>query len=193
MQGIRRRPGGGHEIWFTYTDHTSPPTVCHYDARDGQLTRWAERSEELSAGIHTRQVIYPAHDGTAVRMFVIAPEAEPTRPRPTILFAYGGFGFSLPPAYSPIAQAWVQAGGVYAVANVRGGGEEGAHWHHAGRGRDKQNTFDDVHAAAQWLTHHGWTSPDRLVFSGASHGGLVSGHRADGAVTSWAATRTSNA
>lgn len=176
VQGIRRRPGGGHEIWFTYTDHTTPATVYRYDARDGQLTRWYDPSGQLSfSGIHTRQVIYPAQDGTAVRMFVIAPEAEPSQPRPTILFAYGGHGCSLLPAYSPTIQAWVQAGGVYAVANVRGGGEQGAHWHHAGRGRHKQNTFDDVHAAAQWLTDYGWTSPARLVFSGGSHGGLVAG------------------
>ncbi|MGH3766655.1 MAG: prolyl oligopeptidase family serine peptidase [Pseudonocardiaceae bacterium] len=176
VQGIRRRPGGGHEIWFTYTDHTSPPTVYRYDARDGRLTRWTDPPTQVSpSGIHTRQVVYPAQDRTAVRMFVIAPEAEPSRPRPTIVFAYGGFGLSLRPAYSPIAQAWVQAGGVYAVANVRGGGEQGARWHHAGQGRHKQNTFDDVHAAAQWLIHHGWTSPDRLVFSGGSHGGLVAG------------------
>lgn len=176
VQGIRRRPGGGHEIWFTYTDYTTPPTVYRYDARKGQLTRWAGAAEQIRpAGIHTRRVVYPAKDDTAVRMVVIAPETELTQPRPTILAAYGGFGLSARPVYSPLVHAWVHAGGIYAVAQVRGGGEEGTHWHAAGRGANKQNTFDDLHAAADWLMSQGWTSPDRLVFSGASHGGLVVG------------------
>jgi prolyl oligopeptidase len=181
VHGIRRRPSGGHEIWFTYTDYTTPPTVYRYDAHAGQLTRWTGAAKQIRApGLPTHRVIYPAKDDTAVRMVVITPETGlteigPTQPRPTILVAYGGFGLSMRPAHSPIAQAWVHAGGVYAVAHVRGGGEEGAHWHHAGRGGNKQNTFDDVHAAAEWLISHGWTRPDQLVLSGSSHGGLVVG------------------
>jgi len=177
VQGMRRRPGGGHEVWFTYTDYTTPPTLYHYDARQGRLARWDAPVEwrPSPAEVHTRQVIYPAKDDTAVRLVLITPETEPTHPRPTILAAYGGFGLSMRPLYSPLVQAWVRAGGIYAAAHVRGGGEEGAHWHRAGQGVNKQNTFDDLHAAADWLVQHGWTSPDTLVLSGGSHGGLVVG------------------
>ncbi|MGH3568216.1 MAG: prolyl oligopeptidase family serine peptidase [Pseudonocardia sp.] len=174
VRDIRRRPGGGHEIWFAYTDYTTPPTMYRYDAREGRLSRWDDPAERrpAPAEVNTRQVVYPAKDATAVRMVLITSETEPTQPRPTILAAYGGFGISMRPAYSPLVQAWVCAGGSYAVAHVRGGGEEGEHWHRAGQGANKQNTFDDLHAAADWLVQHGWTSPDTLVLSGASHGGL---------------------
>lgn len=176
VQGMRRRPDGGHEIWLTYTDYTTPPTLYRYDAREGRLSRWEGPPEHTrSMDVHARQVVYPAKDDTAVRMVLITPETEPTRPRPTILAAYGGFGLSMRPLYSPLVQAWVRAGGIYVAAHVRGGGEEGAHWHRAGQGADKQNTFDDLHAAADWLVRYGWTNPDKLVLSGASHGGLVVG------------------
>jgi len=181
VQGIRQRPGGGHEVWFISSGFTSLPAVYRFDARDGQLSRWAGTPGELPAGepaeadMCTRQVVFDAKDGTALRMFLITADQAPARPRPAILFVYGGFGASLLPVYSPMAVAWVQAGGVYAVASVRGGGEEGARWHQAGRGRGKQTTFDDVHAAAQWLVQHGWTSHDQLVLWGGSHGGLVVG------------------
>ncbi len=172
VRHLRQRDG--HEAWFTYTDFTSPPARYRYDARDGRLER-VEGARGAGQDVHTRQVTYPAKDGTALRMFLISGEAEPSRPRPAILFTYGGFGASCLPVYSPTALAWVRAGGVYAVASVRGGGEEGAAWHRAGRGENKQNTFDDVHASAEWLVQRSWTTREQLVLSGGSHGGLVVG------------------
>ncbi|MGH8933633.1 MAG: prolyl oligopeptidase family serine peptidase [Egibacteraceae bacterium] len=172
VRNLRQRDG--HEAWFTYTDFTSPPALYRFDAREGRLER-LEGARRARPDVHTRQVTYPAKDGTALRMFLISAEAKPSRPRPTILFVYGGFGASCLPVYSPTALAWVQAGGVYAVASVRGGGEEGAAWHRAGRGENKQNTFDDVHASAEWLVRRSWTTREQLVLSGGSHGGLVVG------------------
>ncbi len=174
VQSIRPR---GHEAWFIYTDFATPGVLCRFDARNGRVSRpdAAPGAPGVPSSVSTTQVVLPAKDGTALRMFVIAGEASPTRPRPAILSVYGGFGASMLPAYSPMALAWAQAGGVYAVASVRGGGEEGARWHQAGRGGAKQNTFDDTHAAARWLVRQGWTSPDQLVLSGGSHGGLVVG------------------
>ena len=91
-------------------------------------------------------------------MFVVAPVAEPDRPRPTILYGYGGFNNALTPAYTPSMLAWVEAGGVWAVANLRGGSEDGEQWHRAGMRERKQNVFDDFVAAAERLVADGWTT-----------------------------------
>jgi prolyl oligopeptidase len=129
----------------------------------------------------TRQVTYTSGDGTPVRMFVIAradavgPDGRPVAPRPTVLYGYGGFNVSLTPGYSASILAWVEAGGVYAVANLRGGAEEGEAWHRAGMLGNKQNVFDDFHAAAERLIADGWTTPQALAASGGSNGGLLVG------------------
>ncbi|AWS45321.1 prolyl oligopeptidase family serine peptidase [Streptosporangium sp. 'caverna'] len=122
-----------------------------------------------------RQITYESLDGTPVRMYLIAPAAGPyaSGPRPTLLTAYGGFGASCLPAYSPTILAWVRAGGTYAIANVRGGGERGTDWHAAGRGLNKPNAFADFIAAATWLIDHRWTTPRQLAIKGASHSGLM--------------------
>jgi prolyl oligopeptidase len=104
-----------------------------------------------------------------------AGPAGPDRPRPAILTGYGGFDISLTPAFSPNTLAWVSAGGVYAVANLRGGSEEGEQWHRAGMLEHKQNVFDDFHAAAETLIGDGWTTPGQLAISGGSNGGLLVG------------------
>ncbi|SDZ36041.1 prolyl oligopeptidase [Amycolatopsis xylanica] len=122
----------------------------------------------------TRHVTYHSLDGTAVRMLLIGAE-DTSGPRPTLITGYGGFGISVRPAYDPSVVAWVEAGGLIAIPAVRGGGEEGAGWHHAGRGQAKQRSFDDFTAAAHWLIDRGWTSPDRLGAFGASNGGLLVG------------------
>ncbi|HEX7105529.1 MAG TPA: prolyl oligopeptidase family serine peptidase [Acidothermaceae bacterium] len=174
--GLSERPEGGFECWFGYTDHTTPSSVFHYDARTGTTTPWASAPGSVEVPkVHSRQVTYTSRDGTPVRMIVVSPSAEPDQPRPAILNGYGGFGASMTPGYSATILAWVEAGGVYAVANLRGGGEEGESWHRAGMRANKQNVFDDFHAAADWLADNGWTTHDRLGISGGSNGGLLVG------------------
>ncbi|WP_283137842.1 prolyl oligopeptidase family serine peptidase [Rhizohabitans arisaemae] len=177
--GISERPEGGHEAWFGYTDHTTPGTVHRYDARTGQTTLWASApgTAEIPS-VTTEQVEYTSKDGTTVRMLIVSSGGgggAPETPRPTILYGYGGFGISLTPAFSAAVLAWVEAGGVYAIAQLRGGGEEGEDWHRAGMLGAKQNVFDDFHAAAERLVAGGWTTPDRLAVSGGSNGGLLVG------------------
>ena len=174
--GISERPEGGHEAWFVYTDYTTSSEVLRFDARTSEVTTWATApgSAEVPA-VTARQVTYESKDGTAVRMLVISAEGAPPGPRPTILYGYGGFDISLTPVYAPNVLAWVSAGGVYAIANLRGGSEEGEEWHRAGMLDRKQNVFDDFHAAAEALIRDGWTTPDQLAISGGSNGGLLVG------------------
>jgi prolyl oligopeptidase len=189
--GLLTRFDGGHEAWFTYTDHVTPPVVYRYDGSTGRVREWArppgpfpgtdgpETDGPETDGIAARLVPYPSVDGETVRMFVLARDdgvdGIERGPRPAILYGYGGFGIPMAPAFSAGALAWVEAGGVYAVACLRGGGEEGEDWHRAGMGRHKQRVFDDFHAAAEWLCDHGVTSPAMLGISGGSNGGLLVG------------------
>ncbi|RJK97125.1 prolyl oligopeptidase family serine peptidase [Vallicoccus soli] len=177
--GLRERPEGGHEAWFSYTDHVTPPTVHRYDATTGEVSVWARPPGSVQVPpVRTRQVVYRSADGTRVRMFVVSPAADgdgPDRPRPTVLYGYGGFGVPLAPGYSASTLAWVEAGGVYVVANLRGGSEEGEAWHRAGMREHKQAVFDDFHAAAEHLLAEGWTTREQLSVSGGSNGGLLVG------------------
>lgn len=169
---LTARPEGGHEAWFLYTDAVTPAGVWRYDARDGCLTSW--EAGVPAAGIESRQVTFSSHDGTQVRMTVIAKPGD-GGPRPAILTGYGGFGVPLTPGYAADSLAWIEAGGVLAVAGIRGGGEEGEAWHRAGMREHKQNVFDDFAAAAEKLIADGWTTPDRLGIWGESNGGLLVG------------------
>jgi prolyl oligopeptidase len=178
--GIGERPEGGHEAWFGYTDNTTPAAIHHYDARTGETTLWAAAPGTVDVpDVEANQLTYESYDGTVVRMLVVSRTGGgtdgPAAPRPTILYGYGGFNVPLTPAYSASILAWVEAGGVYAIANLRGGSEEGEDWHRAGMLDKKQNVFDDFHAAAEKLIADGWTSPDRLAISGGSNGGLLVG------------------
>jgi prolyl oligopeptidase len=179
--GISARPEGGHEAWFDYTDNTTPATVCHYDARSGEVSRWAQAPGAVEVpDVRTRQVSFTSKDGTEVRMLVmgggdLTADGRADQPRPAILYGYGGFGISMAPAYSASILAWVEAGGVYAIAALRGGGEEGEDWHRAGMRAHKQAVFDDFHAAAEALIAGGWTTPGQLGISGGSNGGLLVG------------------
>ena len=167
---------GGPVTWFVFTDHTTVPTVYAYDARTDAVTLHARPPGSVEVPtVHSQQVTYTSKDGTEVRMFVLSPSAEPDSPRPTILYGYGGFGVPLTPGYSAAILAWVEAGGVWAVANLRGGSEEGEDWHRAGMLGRKQNVFDDFHAAAEWLIDSGWTDPGHLGIYGGSNGGLLVG------------------
>lgn len=169
------RAAGGHEAWFTYTDFATPLTVYSYDARTAAVRKVGRPSIPDVPKIHTRQVVYPSKDGTPVRMFVISSSGVADRPRPAILAGYGGFSFPMAPDYSPLALAWVRAGGVYVIANIRGGGEEGEDWHRSGSRARKQNSFDDFVAAADWLIEGGWTTEEQLGIFGGSNGGLLVG------------------
>ncbi|MFI7702373.1 prolyl oligopeptidase family protein [Nonomuraea sp. NPDC049480] len=174
--GISERPEGGHEAWFGYTDNTTPPTIQRYDARTGETTLWAASPGAVEVPeVRTEQVVYRSKDGTDVRMLIISPAGDTPGPRPTILYGYGGFGLSMTPGYSASVLAWVEAGGVYAIANLRGGGEEGEDWHRSGMLAHKQNVFDDFHAAAEHLIATGVTTREQLGISGGSNGGLLVG------------------
>jgi prolyl oligopeptidase len=191
--GVGERPEGGHEAWFGYTDYTTPAVVLRYDATTGTLDTWAAPpgAADRPPAVTASQVTYHSKDGTEVRMVIIAPAGEARghlpagrTPAPTeagsqarscILYGYGGFDISQTPGYSANILAWVEAGGVYAVAGLRGGSEEGEEWHRAGMLDRKQNVFDDFHAAAEYLIAEGITSRSRLAVWGGSNGGLLVG------------------
>jgi prolyl oligopeptidase len=168
-------PTGAHSAWFTYTDFTTPATVYRFDARTQEIEVWASPPGEVELpALSTRQVMYRSKDGTEVRMFLIEGAGH-EGPRPTVLYGYGGFNIAMTPSYSTQAVAWVEAGGVYAIANLRGGSEEGEQWHRAGMLANKQNVFDDFAAAADWLVYNGLSTPEQLGIFGGSNGGLLVG------------------
>jgi prolyl oligopeptidase len=174
VKELSEHPDGGPRAWFCYTDFRTPPRVCRFDARTREVTSWATSPRDVTVNaVEARQVSYTSRDGTPVRMFMLSPSGRPDRPRPAILYAYGAFGSVRSPAFDPFRLAWVEAGGVYAIANVRGGGEEGEAWHRAGMKEHRQNTFDDVQAAGDYLVENGWTTRERLGLHGGSAGGGV--------------------
>jgi prolyl oligopeptidase len=185
---LRERPEGGHEAWFTYTDYATPGLVLRYDAGEGGTHVWQRAPGAVTVPtVRAEQVAYPSADGTTIRMVVLSADpggrdgttaataSRPVSSRPAILYGYGGFDISLTPAFSASILAWVEAGGVYAIAGLRGGGEEGEEWHRAGMREHKQRVFDDFHAAAEKLAADGWTTSDQLAVWGGSNGGLLVG------------------
>ena len=176
--GLRERPEGGHEAWFAYTDHSMPVRVLRYDALSGTTDTWRRSPGTVAVPpIRAEQVAYSSADGTTVRMLILSAggPAGKRAPRPTILYGYGGFNVSLTPEYSASVLTWVEAGGVYAIAGLRGGSEEGEQWHRAGMRAHKQHVFDDFHAAAEKLIADGWTFGSQLAIMGGSNGGLLVG------------------
>ncbi|MGD0561321.1 MAG: prolyl oligopeptidase family serine peptidase [Streptosporangiaceae bacterium] len=172
--GLTSRPEGGDEAWIGYSDYGRPSTVLYYQG--GSLSVWATAPGAVELPpLEASQVTYTSADGTPVRMIVLSAPGAGSGPRPAILYGYGGFDISLTPGYSANILTWVEAGGVYAVAGLRGGGEEGQEWHRAGRRDKKQNVFDDFHAAAEWLISSGLTTSDQLAAWGGSNGGLLVG------------------
>ncbi|MEU4292730.1 prolyl oligopeptidase family serine peptidase [Kribbella sp. NPDC026596] len=161
----------GARAWFTYTDSVTPPTVYCYDAETGRTTLWSQASGTTTEA-ETHSLSCTSPDGTELELSVIAqPGAH--GPRPTILYGYGGFGQTLTPTYSAFALAWVEAGGVFVTAHVRGGGERGDASHRAGILLNKQKVFDDFITGAEHLVAQGWTTPDQLALCGESNGGLL--------------------
>ena len=178
--GLSERPEGGHEAWFAYTDHAAPVRVLRFDALAGVTRTWQRSPGTVDVPqVAAEQVAYRSADGTTVRMLVLssarARSGTGGGPAPAILYGYGGFNVSLTPAYSASILAWVEAGGVYAIAGLRGGSEEGEEWHRAGMRAHKQHVFDDFYAAAGKLIADGRTTRDQLTVWGGSNGGLLVG------------------
>jgi len=165
------------ECFYAFTSFTRPPAVYRYDAVSGRCDVFRQPVFPLAPeDYETRQVFFESRDLTRVPLFIVSRcGLDPAVPHPTLLYGYGGFNISLTPAFSVARMAWLEMGGVYAVANIRGGGEYGKDWHHAGIRRRKRNGIDDFMAAAGWLTDHGYTSPERLAIHGGSNGGMLVG------------------
>ncbi|TWT88670.1 Prolyl endopeptidase precursor [Pseudobythopirellula maris] len=165
------------ETFFYYTSYDAPPTTYRYDIAQGDVTKL--REPEVAADLESLEVrreFYTSKDGARVPIFLMHKKGlELDGTNPTLLYGYGGFTISLTPGYSPSRTAWVERGGVLAVANLRGGGEYGEAWHAAGKLDKKQNVFDDFIAAAEWLIDQKITSSKHLAIQGGSNGGLLVG------------------
>ncbi len=165
------------ETFYSFTSFTTPPTLYRYDLNQGTSTLYRQPQVPFDPTVYeTRQVFYPSADGTAIPLFIIHRKGLTLPgPYPTLLYGYGGFGVSLTPSFSVSTLAWLELGGVYAVANLRGGGEYGEAWHQAGTKTEKQRVFEDFMAAAEWLTAAGYCDRDHLGILGGSNGGLLVG------------------
>ena len=165
------------ELLYIFTSQLSPATVYHYDFKSGKTVPFeAEKQPFNSDGYETKQVFCKSKDGTRVPLFITARKGlVPDGSHPTVLEAYGGFDISLTPSYDPDVPAWLERGGVYVTANLRGGAEYGETWHKAGMLEKKQNVFDDFIAAAEYLVQEKYTSPEKLAIRGGSNGGLLVG------------------
>lgn len=166
------------DTYYSYSSYTTPASVYRLDLKSGKSAPW--RAPKLAgfkpAEFESRQVFYASKDGTRVPMIVTARKGvKQDGSNPTILYGYGGFNISVQPTFSPAIATWIQMGGVYAVANMRGGGEYGRVWHEAGMKTHKQNVFDDFIGGAEYLIAQKWTSPKRLAVYGRSNGGLLIG------------------
>ena len=165
------------ETFYVFTGFLAPPTVYRLDLPVLASTVFRQPKVDFDASPYeVTQVFYPSKDGTRVPMFLLhRKDVKLDGRNPTMLYGYGGFNVPLLPGFAPARAVWLEMGGVYAVANLRGGGEYGKAWYDAGRLGKKQNVFDDFIAAAEWLQKNGWTSPDRLAMNGGSNGGLLVG------------------
>ncbi|MEZ8237768.1 prolyl oligopeptidase family protein [Vibrio splendidus] len=172
--------GGKNEqtqLHYTFTNYVTPPTIFSFDVESGSSEIY-QRSESPfeSDQFESKQVFYTSKDGTKVPMLISYKKGLVLDgSNPTMLYAYGGFNVSLTPAFSGTVGSWLELGGVYAVPNLRGGGEYGKAWHKAGTQQQKQNVFDDFIAAAEFLIEENYTSSDKLAIRGGSNGGLLVG------------------
>lgn len=165
------------ETFFSFTNYVTPSSIYRLDLMTGEITLWRQPKVAIDVDAYTtEQIFYQSKDGTKVPMVI-------TRSRDTVLdgnnrtllYGYGGFDISLTPSFSPAVAGWLDSGGIYAVANLRGGGEYGRQWHEDGMVFKKQNVFDDFIAAAETLIKLGYTTPKRLAIRGGSNGGLLVG------------------
>ncbi len=165
------------ETFYSYTSFTSPATIYRYDMKSGTSSIVRQPKVDFDpADYETRQQFFTSRDGTKVPMFIVAKKGiKLDGSNPTYLYGYGGFNISLTPSFSVANLSWMEMGGVYVVANLRGGGEYGQAWHEAGTKLQKQNVFDDFIGAAEWLIANQVTSPSKLAIGGGSNGGLLVG------------------
>ena len=165
------------ESFFSFTSFNVPSAIYRLDMRTAKATVYREPKVAFEKDAYqTRQVFYTSKDGTRVPMFISHKKGLRLHGRnPTLLYGYGGFNISLTPRFSSAVVAWMEMGGVYAVPNLRGGGEYGEEWHKAGTKLQKQNVFDDFIGAAEWLIRERYTNPSKLAIEGRSNGGLLVG------------------
>jgi len=163
--------------YVDYTSFTEPHIIYKTSIKTGKTSEWARITLPVdTAQLATEQVFFPSKDGTKISMFLLYKKGiKRDGSNPTILNGYGGFNVSLTPSFASSRAAWLERGGVYAIPNLRGGGEYGEDWHRAGKLLLKQNVFDDFIAAAEYLIAERWTSRDHLAISGGSNGGLLVG------------------
>ena len=165
------------EMFYAFTSFLYPTTIFRYDFKSGGTSVFKAPTIDFDpSGYETKQVFYTSKDGTRVPMFITHKKGlRLDGSNPTYLYGYGGFNISLTPSFSVAMLVWLERGGVYAVPNLRGGGEYGEEWHQAGMHEKKQNVFDDFIAAAEFLIAQGYTSPPKLAIAGGSNGGLLVG------------------
>lgn len=163
------------EMFISYTSYLTPTTVVRYDFHTKTLhTVFSSKVSLDSSRFETTQVFYPSSDGTNIPMFITHKKGiKFTGDHPVLLYGYGGFNISMTPSYSGSIAMFIEDGGIYAVANIRGGGEYGEDWHQAGTFERKQQVFDDFIAAAEWLIGKGYTNSSKLAIMGGSNGGLL--------------------
>jgi len=165
------------ETFYTFTGFTTPATIYRYDLTTGESKLFRQPEVDFNPeDYQTEQVFYTSQDGTKIPMFITHKKGlKLDGNNPTYLYAYGGFNIPLTPSFSVSNLVWMEMGGIYAVANLRGGGEYGEDWHQAGMKDKKQNVFDDFIAAAEWLIEHKYTCTNKLAIAGGSNGGLLVG------------------
>ena len=182
LPGIGRASGFGgknnqNELYFNFSNYYTPSTSYKYDVKSGTYQEYWKPSIDFdSSSYESKQIFYSSKDGTKVPMIITYKKGlELNSKNPTILYGYGGFNISRTPGFSVANAVWMEQGGVYAVPNIRGGGEYGRKWHNAGVQLKKQNVFDDFIAAAEYLIDNNYTSSEYLAIRGGSNGGLLVG------------------
>ena len=165
------------ETFYSFASFATPPTIYRYDVKTGDSTKFRQAEVKFDPeDYETKQVFYESKDGTQVPMFIVHRKGiKLDGSNPTLLYGYGGFNIPLTPRFSITRLTWMDLGGVFAMANLRGGGEYGQKWHKAGTKLRKQNVFDDFIGAAEWLIESGYTSKKKLGIQGGSNGGLLVG------------------
>ena len=165
------------ETFFTFTNFTTPARIYRYDIKTGESKLYRDAKVGFNPDDYeTKQVFATSYDGTKVPIFISHKKGLKIDGKvPTLLYAYGGFDISLTPTFNVSNLVWMERGGIYALANLRGGGEYGREWHEAGMKLGKQNVFDDFLSSAEYLIENGYTCPEKLAIEGGSNGGLLVG------------------